>query len=319
MNSGMIRALTAGCLVLGVGIAVTKGIVGGPPPRSASMAYAPERSGVAKARVRAKTPQGDSRGGPTWGTPPSPEESKRRREVYRATGEAQIVAREALRKGDYLGAEVAAVKSIAAAPRFGQEVNGQIRWQGTMDLGARQLLGEAYLGQGRNREALECFLHQPVGSNGESSDRTTLNLGAALALSRLGEYRRALGYYSPRSVLDYAHTLTEADLPPSTSPRYLEAAILYSRGCEAFMTSENDIAARELAAAHRLMPRNAAIALHYGWVLGRVGRHDEAMPLFAIAATYGSPAIVEDARTPLRGLPPEKNQALLQRAKTSPQ
>ncbi|MES2461722.1 MAG: tetratricopeptide repeat protein [Armatimonadota bacterium] len=214
---------------------------------------------------------------------PLPEDMRRRmNNSFVVTREMTESAQQLYRKGDFVAAEVECRRALATSPKF----NGK-----PMNTAALQLLGNIYLQQRRNQEALECFT-----PNQKITQSTSLNLDTALAYVRLGDYAMSKRHYSDRAALQYMSRTSVEDLPGTGDRKSLEASILFARGVDAAMESRDEDAIRNYVAAHNLAPKNALISYQHGISLVYLKRHSEALIHFARAATFGKGRIAKDAQ-----------------------
>lgn len=199
---------------------------------------------------------------------------------------AERNARRLYFEGRLAEAEAECKHSISTSPK----VKGRI-W----NTGAVRVLGKVYLAQGRNQEALDCFL----GSRRNAAVSGT-DLDVALAYCRLGNLKMAQSWYSDQIVLEYVpekqRDAFQKSLPGVASLRSLEASILYAQGSDHAMTADYAQAFKHFEAALKLAPQNGLIAYCTGEALYNLNRRAEAMPYYRIAAQNGKGEFAEDAR-----------------------
>jgi|GEM_PF-3217031 len=198
------------------------------------------------------------------------------------TTQAADKARQLMLAKQYRQAEAECRRAISTSPK----INGKI-----LNKRAIHLLGEIYLAQGRNREALQTLL-----SSYHNTHRTVVDPDVALAYCRLGNYEAARQCYSDNSVLQYS-AKPAPDMPGTQTPQSLEASILFARGMEAFMTSESQEALHDFEKASKLLPQNGLLAYYSGRALLNLERYEAAVPYFRTATRRLKGELLEDAKT----------------------
>lgn len=213
-------------------------------------------------------------------------------------------SRALLAQGHYAAAEAACRRALLMSPKINGDTFNSIDWQ---------LLGEIYMEQGRNKEALPYFAEAM-----RHTRDTTLSLDIALAYCHLGELDKARKFYSDKMILRYSSVKPE-ELPGTSTAKTLEASILFARGVEADVTAMDEKAVQDYAAAAHIVPTNGHLAFLQARALRRLKRYPEAVHYFAIAATYGDAEIAQDALDSLAAWPAADREAALQEvAKLNP-
>jgi tetratricopeptide (TPR) repeat protein len=155
-------------------------------------------------------------------------------------------------------------------------------------------LGQIYLREGRNQEALAVF--QGFYNN---TFYSTKDSDIALAYARLGNYAQARRFYSDRAITQCRITeqpLKPSDLPGTENLQSLTASILFAQGINEYFTDERNYALADFMAASRLAPDNALIAYYTARALYEKGQYAEAIPFYEQVVASPRVAIYYDAK-----------------------
>jgi tetratricopeptide (TPR) repeat protein len=206
---------------------------------------------------------------------------KRFKERVALSKEAEERAGQLLRRGELAQAEEECRRALSISPKLhGNPYRGS----------TRALLGEILLAQGRNSEALDCFLQ---GEHHVIPQWTTV-LSTALAYCRLRDLEMSRKLYE--DIQKHTVNSQEEDLPGTGGPRTLEASILLARATQAYLQHDYEGALLDLNAAGELAPQNWVIVEQTAQVLDRLDRPDEAMPYYRRAVQLGSDKVSDRAR-----------------------
>lgn len=180
-------------------------------------------------------------------------------------------ARRLFRQGKLKAAEAECRRAMALAPL----INGQPAY-----IGELTLLGDILLTQGRNREALKCYLGVRTSSIPDNPQKPRPNLNAALAYCRMGNFAMAKKYYPPQTLSSWF----SAGIPPvsqaTTNIRAMEASILLLRGFDLKSCADDEGALPYLQAANKLSPHNWRIIYAIADSLHHLKRREEAIPYY---------------------------------------
>ncbi len=184
---------------------------------------------------------------------------------------AQMAAHRLMREGKVKQAEVECRRAIALAP----QVNGK-PWDDV----EVQLLGDILLEEGRNQEALECYLRRVTSSKPDDPKYPQPNLGAALAYCRLGNFELAKRYYPLANSPKWRKSFPGGD-------HAFEASLLYSRAGEEDSTANSRGALSYLKQAEKLAPTNWLIAYRISRSLLYLNRPAESDRYYKRAVRFG--------------------------------
>ena len=162
---------------------------------------------------------------------------------------------------------------------------------------AVQLLGEIYLQEGKNREALQTFLPRLPHEAGGG-----LNVDVAITYCRLRDYQRAKRFFSDAAMQRIFENTAPEDLPGTRSLATLEASALLTRGINAKAETRIKDAVADFIAAERLVPRNPLAAYLAGQFISDLGDPKGAVPHYQVAAATGRGELRSLARKRLLGL-----------------
>lgn len=175
-----------------------------------------------------------------------------------------------------------------------------------------RLLGEIYIEQGRNREALP-YLGQAYRYGRGTVE---LDMDVALVHCRLGDLDKARQQFDSEKWLLRFRVGKPEELPGTLTAKTLEASILFARGMQYFLTGRESRAVRDYAAAARIVPTNGLLANYQGKALRDLKRDPEALQCFAIAATFAKGKTLRRATSSLAAWPAaEREKALKEAAK----
>lgn len=235
-----------------------------------------------------------------------PEEQKQ----FQVTAVRMLAARKEVRsflaQGRLAEAEAACYRLIALSPR----VNGA-----PLAMYDVQMLGDIYLEQKRYREAITTYDRaRPYTRN------VRMDLNTALAYVKLGDLKTARKYYSEDAFFSRGMTPKRKakffpQLPGTASARAFEASLYFTRGNK---TPHLDFAeaVQDYKKALSLYPHNGMFAYHAARQLMRLKQYDQALPLLALAATFGKEEQAHDANNRLGAWPQaQREQALRDAAK----
>lgn len=197
-------------------------------------------------------------------------------------------ASDALRQANGFFVEVRfedAAKSARRAIALGKSLQA---W--SIERGARRLLGEIRVSQGRYKEALNLL---PIDRRKNIPPYTDVNV--ALAYLKLNDMTLARRFYHP-SAFVFKGGARVSEMPSPTTARGLETGIRYERGLNYFVSSRKRLALREFELANRLAPGNGLINYYLGMSLVHMGKPEEAKPYFRIAAAHVSGWMQADAK-----------------------
>lgn len=201
-------------------------------------------------------------------------------------------ARRLLEAGDVAAAEAECRQAVQLSRRIGSSTGGV-----PTNAGAAQLLGEIYLREGKNREALQMFLPRlPYDVGGG------LNVNIAITYCRLGDYQRAKRFYSDQALVKMMPGVSPLDRPGSRSLASLEASALIARGADASAERRYRDALLDFLTAERLVPRNPLVAYSLARQFLRSDDGEQALPRCRLAASAGHGRIAAQMKKKLQGL-----------------
>ncbi len=205
--------------------------------------------------------------------------------LIRPASDASITAEELFNKGDLVGAEAAAMKSVRLSPKT--------RDGSPLIPSGLEVIGEIRLLQGKPDQARNFFL--ACGPDYASQRR---DLGLTIAYCRLGDYRNALtGYRYAATMHAHDEFLDEKDpdRPGYRNVREIEASVLLAKA-QRFHGFLRNYGEAELTAAEKLLPDNAMVAYELAKVLRENKKYAEAMTRFNKAARYGHGDLAKQAK-----------------------
>ena len=208
-------------------------------------------------------------------------------------------ARELLKAGQILAAEEECRKAVALSPRISTPSTGPV----IANSEAVKLLGEIYLREGKNREALKTFLPSLPHTAGSGP-----NLNVVIAYCRLGDFQNAKRYYSDSMIQTVKHEwqsfggLSDADIPGTRTLATLEASALYSIGLDIRAEARVEEALEYLLAAERLVPKNPLIAHAVAGTYMRLHNPEEAWPRYQTVMARGHGTLVSRSKEHVEGL-----------------
>ncbi len=212
---------------------------------------------------------------------------EKRLTAYLALGNnAMKHARQLLRVGDLEAAEVECRRAMSLAPIF----NGKPSYGDELPL-----LGDILLAQGRNYDALECYLRVVTSSKSDDPEHPRPNLNAALAYCRLSNLKMAKKYCPDQAIAKLAPKRW-ADWPGTSDLRSLEASLLMSHGFNLASSAQHIEALSYLGAASKLAPKNWLIADATAEQLDDLNRRDEAVSYYKLAIQYGGDKVSHRTR-----------------------
>ena len=236
---------------------------------------------AAVTKMVAKTPQPETFQGVT-ANPIPPEITKQMDAALVPYGEAVKKATELLNQGKFVEAEaecrraLTLVLLINGKPWYGEEV---------------PLLGDILLAQGRNQEALDCYLRIVTSSVPDNPEHPHSNIGAALAYCRLGNFKMAKRYF-PRNDSPEWHKVWRGGIEA------FEASLLYSRAGEESSHSNYRMALFYLKQAEKLAPPNTKwfLADMIGDAMYDLHRYDDAVTYYRRAMELGGAKVSYEHR-----------------------
>ena len=174
---------------------------------------------------------------------------------------------------------------------------------------AAEMLGEIYLMEGRNSEALHVLLPQvPLTAGGG------LSVNIAIAYCRLRDYKNAKRFF-PNQGLERIFSSREGagnfkkdlpsplDMPGERDLRSLESSALLVRGLNAAATGDHTGALKDFLAAERLVPRNPFAAYQVaGMYVKSQTAADQALPRYALVASRAHEPLASEAKRRIEGL-----------------
>jgi tetratricopeptide (TPR) repeat protein len=214
---------------------------------------------------------------------PSPELIAQRNHLWAPARKELYKGWALMKKGDFAGAETAARKCIDLTPDTEKPLGG-----------AYFLIGDALMEKGDYQNALTSY------NRGSGNTwRAGQDLSTAICLVRLGRFDEARAAYSDEKILKY-NLISKADLPGIANARALEASLLLARGLDRHFSNLDLLALEDFKAVKRLAPNNPIAAYHSAKALESLGRRDEAIADYKIAAKSGKSEFAKDAISQIR-------------------
>lgn len=206
-------------------------------------------------------------------------------------------ARQLLEQKRYAEAEELCYQSMLMPSEFNDDF---------MKTDAFVLMGDIYLAQDRNAEAIQQYDHAR-----EYTISVTLDLNTSLAYLRLGDLENARLYYASRAK-DNPYPGT----PGIKTPKAFEATLYFALGAEADSHADVDHAMPYYQKVLDLFPHNGLPAYNCAWGLSSFSRLDEALPYWARAARFCTGDQLKQAKNWLNTYPvAQREKAIAEAAK----